>query len=63
MDAFRVTLGPTKVMQYVLQGMFHPARRVRETYSFSPCFGSFRVGSFRLEALLGTGSDVCSSSH
>lgn len=32
MDAFRITLGATKVMQYLLQGLFHPARRVRETY-------------------------------
>ena len=32
MDAFRVTLGPTKVLQYLLQGLFHPARRVREVY-------------------------------
>eukprot|EP00392_Amoebophrya_sp_AT5.2_P001113 g1115.t1 len=32
LDAFRVTLGPTKVMQYLLQGLFHPARRVREVY-------------------------------
>jgi len=32
MDAFRVTLGPMRVLQYVLQGIFHPARRVREVY-------------------------------
>jgi len=31
-DAFRVTLGPTKVLQYILQGLWHPARRVREVY-------------------------------
>mmetsp|Transcript_7474 Transcript_7474/g.12384 ORF Transcript_7474/g.12384 Transcript_7474/m.12384 type:complete len:933 (+) Transcript_7474:2-2800(+) len=27
-----VTLGPIKVLQYVLQGLFHPARRVRDVY-------------------------------
>lgn len=31
-DAMRVTVGPTKVLQYLLQGLFHPARRVREVY-------------------------------
>jgi splicing factor 3B subunit 1 len=31
-DAFRVSLGAGKVMQYVLQGLWHPARRVREVY-------------------------------
>lgn len=27
-----VSLGPAKVLQYVLQGLFHPARRVRSVY-------------------------------
>ncbi|CAD7949047.1 unnamed protein product [Amoebophrya sp. A25] len=31
-DGFRIALGPTKVLQYLLQGLFHPARRVREIY-------------------------------
>lgn len=31
-DGFRVSLGPTKVLQYVLQGLWHPARRVRAVY-------------------------------
>ena len=31
--------------------------------AFSPCFGSLRVGSLRLEALPGTGSVVCSRKH
>eukprot|EP00743_Colponemidia_sp_Colp-15_P002757 GILK01002985.1.p1 GENE.GILK01002985.1~~GILK01002985.1.p1 ORF type:complete len:1205 (-),score=277.67 GILK01002985.1:164-3778(-) len=31
-EAMRVTLGPTRVLQYTLQGMFHPARKVREVY-------------------------------
>eukprot|EP01066_Platyproteum_vivax_P014749 Platyproteum_vivax@DN6595_c0_g1_i1.p2 len=31
-DAFRVSLGPCRVMQYVVQGLFHPARKVREVY-------------------------------
>ena len=29
-DAMRVTLGPGILLSYVLQGLFHPARRVRE---------------------------------
>jgi splicing factor 3B subunit 1 len=31
-EALRVSLGPQKIMQYLLQGLFHPARRVREAY-------------------------------
>ena len=31
-EACRVTLGPHIVLQYVLQGLFHPARRVRDIY-------------------------------
>jgi splicing factor 3B subunit 1 len=31
-DACRVALGPGVVLGYVLQGLFHPARRVREVY-------------------------------
>uniref|UniRef100_A0A0N4ZUE1 SF3b1 domain-containing protein n=1 Tax=Parastrongyloides trichosuri TaxID=131310 RepID=A0A0N4ZUE1_PARTI len=29
-DAMRVSIGPIKVMQYCLQGLWHPARKVRE---------------------------------
>lgn len=29
-DAMRVSLGPIKVMQYCLQALWHPARKVRE---------------------------------
>ena len=29
-DAMRVTLGPGILLSYVLQGLFHPARKVRE---------------------------------
>ncbi len=35
MDAvgsMRVSLGPHKVFMYALQGLFHPARKVREVY-------------------------------
>ena len=32
-DAMRVAVGPIKVMQYSLQGLFHPARKVRD-----PCW-------------------------
>ncbi|KAF7294433.1 Small nuclear ribonucleoprotein [Mycena kentingensis (nom. inval.)] len=31
-EAMRVTLGPGVLLSYVLQGMFHPARKVREVY-------------------------------
>ncbi|KJE93418.1 splicing factor 3b [Capsaspora owczarzaki ATCC 30864] len=31
-DGCRVALGPCRILQYVLQGMFHPARRVRDIY-------------------------------
>ncbi|XP_065896764.1 splicing factor 3B subunit 1-like isoform X2 [Dysidea avara] len=31
-DGCRVALGPTIVLQYTLQGLFHPARKVREVY-------------------------------
>ncbi|CAM9783684.1 unnamed protein product, partial [Choristocarpus tenellus] len=27
-----VALGVTRILQYVVQGLFHPARRVREVY-------------------------------
>ena len=31
-EGIRVSLGAHKILQYVLQGLFHPARRVREAY-------------------------------
>eukprot|EP00798_Chlamydomonas_sp_ICE-L_P031788 gene31788-6985_t len=31
-DGCRLALGPCLVMHYVLQGLWHPARKVRETY-------------------------------
>ena len=31
-EAMAVALGPGRVLQYVLQGLYHPARKVRETY-------------------------------
>jgi len=31
-EGMRVSLGPTRILQYLLQGLFHPARRVREIY-------------------------------
>jgi splicing factor 3B subunit 1 len=31
-EGARVALGPQVILQYVLQGLFHPARRVREVY-------------------------------
>ena len=32
LDAMRVTLGPGILMNYLLQGLFHPARKVRDVY-------------------------------
>jgi len=32
LEGFRVGLGPLKLMQYVMQGLFHPARKVRDVY-------------------------------
>lgn len=31
-EGLRVSLGPGKILLYTLQGMFHPARRVRDVY-------------------------------
>ncbi|OII71016.1 HEAT repeat family protein [Cryptosporidium andersoni] len=31
-DAFRVSVGPGTILLYLLQGLFHPARRVRTVY-------------------------------
>nr|CAG4640605.1 EOG090X00GC [Eulimnadia texana] len=31
-EGMRVSLGPIKVLQYTLQGLFHPARKVRDVY-------------------------------
>ncbi|GMI49118.1 hypothetical protein TrCOL_g13719, partial [Triparma columacea] len=31
-DGFMVSLGPNVLLMYVVQGLFHPAKRVREVY-------------------------------
>ncbi|GIY82436.1 splicing factor 3B subunit 1 [Caerostris darwini] len=31
-EGLRVALGPIKILQYCLQGLFHPARKVRDVY-------------------------------
>lgn len=31
-EGLMVALGPAKILQYVLQGLYHPARRVRDVY-------------------------------
>eukprot|EP00388_Colpodella_angusta_P045087 GDKK01064934.1.p1 GENE.GDKK01064934.1~~GDKK01064934.1.p1 ORF type:complete len:118 (+),score=12.01 GDKK01064934.1:2-355(+) len=31
-EAMIVALGPAKMFQYLMQGLFHPARKVREVY-------------------------------
>ena len=37
-EAMRVTLGPGILLSYVLQGLFHPARKVREVSNFTSPF-------------------------
>lgn len=32
LKGLRVALGPSVILMYTLQGLFHPARRVRETF-------------------------------
>lgn len=32
LEGLRVSLGPGRIFPYVIQGLFHPARRVREIY-------------------------------
>ena len=46
-EAMRLGLGPGVLMSYILQGMFHPARRVREVYwrMYSKFFHSFGLRS------------------
>ena len=31
-EGLRVALGPGRILLYTLQGLFHPARRVRDVY-------------------------------
>jgi splicing factor 3B subunit 1 len=31
-EALNIALGPTRILLYLLQGLFHPARRVRTVY-------------------------------
>mmetsp|Transcript_28788 Transcript_28788/g.40101 ORF Transcript_28788/g.40101 Transcript_28788/m.40101 type:complete len:172 (+) Transcript_28788:1385-1900(+) len=31
-EGLSMALGPTKIMQYLLQGLYHPARKVRQIY-------------------------------
>jgi splicing factor 3B subunit 1 len=31
-EGLRVALGPTKILQYAMQGLYHPARKVRSVY-------------------------------
>jgi len=31
-DGIRIALGPTRLLEYCLQGLFHPARKVRDVY-------------------------------
>ena len=39
-DSIRNSLGCHRILQYLLQGMFHPARRVRESYwrAYNNCY-------------------------
>lgn len=31
-EALRISIGPVRMLQYTLQGLFHPARKVRDVY-------------------------------
>ncbi|XP_078378682.1 splicing factor 3B subunit 1-like isoform X2 [Oculina patagonica] len=42
-EGMRVALGPSKVLHYCLQGMFHPARKVRDVYW--KIYNSLYIGS------------------
>ncbi|KAG9444264.1 hypothetical protein H6P81_015604 [Aristolochia fimbriata] len=42
-EGMRVALGPTAVLNYCLQGLFHPARKVREVYW--KIYNSLYIGS------------------
>merc|ERR1712118_230693 len=42
-EGFRVSLGPARVLQYSLQGLFHPALKVREVYW--KVYNSLYIGS------------------
>lgn len=42
-EGMRVALGPSIVLNYVLQGLFHPARKVREVYW--KIYNSLYIGS------------------
>ncbi|OZJ04770.1 Splicing factor 3B subunit 1 [Bifiguratus adelaidae] len=42
-EGLRVALGPSVILQYVLQGLFHPARKVREIYW--KIYNSLYIGS------------------
>jgi len=42
-EAMRVSLGPSNVLHYCLQGMFHPARKVRDVYW--KIYNSLYIGS------------------
>ena len=42
-EGCRVAVGPAVILQYVLQGLFHPARKVRDIYW--KVFNNLYVGS------------------
>lgn len=42
-EGLRVAIGPTTVLQYCLQGLFHPARKVRNIYW--KIFNALYIGS------------------
>jgi splicing factor 3B subunit 1 len=53
-EAMRLGLGPGVLMSYILQGMFHPARRVREVYwrMYSKFFHSFDEIELMIDTLI-----------
>ncbi|KAJ3104421.1 Splicing factor 3B subunit 1 [Phlyctochytrium bullatum] len=43
LEGMRMSLGPCTILQYILQGLYHPARRVREVYW--KIFNNIYIGS------------------
>eukprot|EP00746_Dinoflagellata_sp_MGD_P158438 gnl/MRDRNA2_/MRDRNA2_86468_c0_seq1.p1 gnl/MRDRNA2_/MRDRNA2_86468_c0~~gnl/MRDRNA2_/MRDRNA2_86468_c0_seq1.p1 ORF type:complete len:1062 (-),score=31.98 gnl/MRDRNA2_/MRDRNA2_86468_c0_seq1:117-3245(-) len=66
-DGFRVALGPSKILSYLLQGLFHPAKKVRDLYwrfynniylgsqdaltAFFPSFKNLPINPYRRQEL------------
>ncbi len=56
----RVALGPTRILQYALQGLFHPARKVSEIISWM-CAIKKKLFSVRFGKCIGKFTTRCTS--